>query len=123
MCIFCDIYRTNNNLIYEDSLVFSIYDNFPVSKGHVLIITKRHVEDYFLLTKEEKISIDKAIMYMKSFIDLNLKPDGYNIGINNGAVAGQTIPHLHVHLIPRYQGDVENPKGGVRGVIPRKQKY
>jgi diadenosine tetraphosphate (Ap4A) HIT family hydrolase len=123
MCIFCDIYRTNNNLIYEDSLVFSIYDNFPVSKGHVLIITKRHVEDYFLLTKEEKISIDKAIMYMKSFIDLNLKPDGYNIGINNGAVAGQTIPHLHVHLIPRYQGDVENPKGGVRGVIPNKQKY
>jgi len=105
MCIFCDIYRTNNNLIYEDSLVFSIYDNFPVSKGHVLIITKRHVEDYFLLTKEEKISIDKAIMYMKNFIDLNLKPDGYNIGINNGAVAGQTILHLHVHLIPRYQGE------------------
>ena len=123
MCIFCDIYRTNNNLIYEDSLVFSIYDNFPVSKGHVLIITKRHVEDYFLLTKEEKISIDKAIMYMKNFIDLNLKPDGYNIGINNGAVAGQTILHLHVHLIPRYQGDVENPKGGVRGVISNKQKY
>ena len=123
MCIFCDIYKKNINLIYEDSLVFSIYDNFPVSKGHVLIITKRHVEDYFSLTKEEKISIDKAIMFMKNFIDLNFKPDGYNIGINNGVAAGQTISHLHVHLIPRYQGDVENPKGGVRGVIPNKQKY
>jgi diadenosine tetraphosphate (Ap4A) HIT family hydrolase len=88
-----------------------------------LIITKRHVADYFSLTKLEKQAIDDALIANKQILDEKLKPSGYNIGINNGKSAGQTVMHLHVHLIPRFEGDVKDPTGGVRGVIFEKQKY
>ncbi|MDY0139985.1 MAG: HIT family protein [Candidatus Izemoplasmatales bacterium] len=123
MCIFCEIYSQKKSLVHENEYVFSIYDNYPVTKGHLLIIPKRHVSDYFGLTIDEKKAIDLEITYLKDILDAKYHPDGYNIGINNGEAAGQTIFHLHVHLIPRYHGDVKDPKGGVRGVIPNKQKY
>lgn len=121
MCIFCNI--KEEDVIYKNDHMLVIYDRFPVTKGHSLIITKRHVSNYFELNADEKASIDDAILWTKELLDRLYKPDGYNIGINNGTAAGQTIMHLHVHIIPRYIGDVENPRGGVRGVIPSKQSY
>lgn len=121
MCIFCE--RKDKKIIFENEYIYVIYDGFPVNPGHTLIITKRHVSNYFDTTIDEKKSIDEALMLMKTKLDKEFHPDGYNIGINNGLAAGQTIMHLHVHLIPRYQGDIENPRGGVRGVIPQKQSY
>ena len=123
MCIFCDIIKEKRHHIHENRLACSFFDSYPVNPGHVLIVPKRHVKDYFELTKEEKNEIDNEIIFLKSKLDDEFHPDGYNIGINNGEAAGQTVFHLHVHLIPRYKHDVENPKGGVRGVIPDKQRY
>lgn len=121
MCLFCT--QNDIKIIYQNAYVYAIYDMFPVNPGHTLVITKRHVSNYFDLLIEEKQAIDEALIYLKTKIDIEFHPDGYNIGINNGEAAGQTIMHLHVHLIPRYQGDMENPRGGVRGVIPQKQSY
>ena len=121
MCVFCEM--DSKRKIYENQNVYVILDGYPVSQGHSLIITKRHVSNYFELTLEEKQAIDQALMHMKKQLYELYHPAGYNIGINNGDAAGQTVMHLHVHLIPRYKGDMENPRGGVRGVIPEKQKY
>ena len=119
-CLFCN---NDFDYIYEDDLVFAMFDKYPVSKGHILIIPKEHVKTYFDASIEIKKAIDKALLYLKELLDETHSPDGYNIGINNGKASGQTIFHLHVHLIPRYLGDVSDPTGGVRGVIPSKQKY
>lgn len=123
MCLFCERYAKKDNIIYENKTAFVINDGFPVSKGHCLIITKRHVLDYFQANRLELEDINNAIAYMKKQLDETLNPDGYNIGVNCGKTAGQSIMHLHVHLIPRYEFDCNNPKGGVRGVIPGKQSY
>lgn len=120
-CIFCNI--SQDRRIAENDHCFAIYDGFPVSKGHTLIIPKRHVADYFDLTEDEVMAMQTLMRDIKAKIDAELSPDGYNIGINVNAAAGQTVFHVHMHLIPRYVGDVENPRGGVRGVIPAKQKY
>ena len=120
MCLFCSIEKP---YIYENAHVFAIYDAFPVSKGHVLIITKKHRNDYFAMTEAEVVSLHEALHALKSILDTLHAPQGYNIGINNGKASGQTIFHLHVHLIPRYEGDMKDPRGGVRGVIPALQKY
>ena len=121
-CIFCQ--KINNNE-YESAneLAIARFDNFPVNKGHMLIIPKRHIKDWWEATKEEKNAIFELIDESKKIIDQKYTPDGYNIGMNLGEKAGQSIMHLHVHLIPRYNGDVKNPRGGVRGVIPEKQNY
>ncbi len=118
-CPFCD----NPEVIIENELAFANYDSYPASAGHCLIITRRHVAEYFQATAEEKASIWALVDEMKIIIDRDYKPDGYNIGVNIGGAAGQSVPHIHIHMIPRYKGDVENPRGGVRGVIPHKQKY
>mgnify|MGYP002398947510 CR=1 FL=1 len=123
ICIFCKKLHEQDAVVYQNNSVFVIFDSFPVTKGHCLIIPKRHVSDYFSLEKSELEDIDLALKVMKTRIDNDFKPDGYNIGINNGIAAGQTVMHLHVHLIPRYSGDCNNPKGGVRGVIPDKRIY
>lgn len=122
-CIFCDLVKHKEKIIYENDKFYAIYDSFPVNLGHILIISKRHVQDYFGLNDLEIKALNEAIKEVKVIIDKLYKPNGYNLGINNGIVAGQTIMHLHVHLIPRYIGDCKNPRGGVRGVIPEKQKY
>ncbi len=123
MCLFCDKYKQQENIVYENETMFVIYDSYPVTKGHCLIIPKRHIPDYFAMNPTELVDMDAAIIEMKIRLDHQIHPDGYNIGINNGEAAGQTIMHLHVHLIPRTHGDMEHPRGGVRGVIPEKQSY
>ena len=121
-CIFCKI--KIEELQFENNLAFSSKDSFPVSKYHSLIIPKRHVENYFDLTKEEVLACNELILKTKQNIlkhDPSIK--GFNIGTNAGKVAGQSIMHCHIHLIPRREGDVENPQGGVRSVISKKQHY
>ena len=103
--------------------VFARWDKFPVSDGHALIIPFRHFSNYFDATQHEKNAIWSLVEDVKHEIRQEHSPDGYNIGVNIGRAAGQTIPHLHVHIIPRYEGDMDDPKGGIRGVIPKKQKY
>ena len=98
-------------------------DEFPVPPGHLLIIPYEHTPNWFAAKKEIKLDIIQAISQMKQIIDLEYNPEGYNIGMNCGEAAGQSVMHLHVHLIPRYKGDTSNPRGGVRGVIPSKQNY
>jgi len=122
-CLFCQKIDKHDAIVYENDSVFVIFDSYPVTNGHCLLIPKRHVADYFSLEKKEMDDLDAALRIMKAKIDADYTPDGYNIGINNGVAAGQTIMHLHVHVIPRYSGDCDNPRGGVRGVIPSKQKY
>ena len=109
--------------LIENELGFVIYDGFPVSKGHCLVVPHRVYSNYFDSTEDEIIGLQKLIVETKKFLDKEYQPDGYNVGINCGEVSGQTIPHVHIHVIPRYKGDMDNPKGGVRGVIPSKQKY
>lgn len=121
-CLFCEFLK-NGKIAAENDLAFAIFDGFPVNPGHVLVIPKRHVANYFELTTEEVLAIQKLLQRMKAEVETKFHPDGYNIGVNVGRDAGQSIFHVHVHLIPRYKGDVENPRGGVRGVIPSKQSY
>jgi diadenosine tetraphosphate (Ap4A) HIT family hydrolase len=118
-CVFCQI----NESVLENDLSIAFYDKYPVNKGHLLIIPKRHVEQYFDLTDQERSAIDQLLFEGKKIIDEQSQPDGYNIGINCGEAAGQTIFHVHVHLIPRFKGDMKDPRGGVRGVIPEKRMY
>ena len=121
-CIFCKIRK--DELQFENQLAYSSIDSYPVSEFHSLIVPKRHVETYFELTNYEIQACNELILKTKEKI---LKQDssvkGFNIGTNAGKVAGQSIMHCHIHLIPRRKGDVEDPRGGVRGVIPEKQKY
>lgn len=109
--------------IVETATVFSFYDKFPVSKGHALIVPKRVVSDYFELTNREQIACWLVVNRVKEILQQKFNPDGFNIGINVGETAGQTIPHVHIHIIPRYKEDVPNPRGGIRGVIPSKKEY
>ena len=118
-CVFCQM----KDYIFENELAYEIYDKYPVGKGHMLFIPKRHVKDFFDITKEEREAIFELIDEGKKLLDKKYSPDSYNVGINCGEHAGQTIMHVHVHLIPRYIGDMKDPTGGVRGVIPEKMKY
>lgn len=122
-CLFCDLAKKSHDWLYENDYFYAVYDSFPVGKGHTLIITKRHISDYFSLTEAELVALNKAIKALKIKLDELNHPTGYNLGVNNGSSAGQTIMHFHLHLIPRYDFDCENPRGGVRGVIPEKQSY
>lgn len=122
-CPFCNIDKMQVEIIYEDDYVMAIYDSNPVNLGHTLIIPKKHISNYFDLTIEEQQQMWDIVNKCKSIIQKIYSPDGYNIGINIGKLAGQTVQHVHIHLIPRYKGDVENPRGGVRGAIPDKQNY
>ena len=121
-CLFCTTKK--DDIIEENKFAYSTFDSYPVSTLHSLIIPKRHVKDYFELSEEEVIACDKLIKKVKTKVENNDKTiKGFNIGINSGKEAGQSIMHCHIHLIPRREGDVENPQGGVRGVIPSKQHY
>lgn len=120
-CPFCSL--PQDRIISENESTVAIRDEYPVSKGHILIIPKRHVESLFDCHPDEKAGFFQALEDAKVALDEEFSPDGYNIGINDGAAAGQTIMHLHIHLIPRYIGDTEDPRGGVRWVFPEKAKY
>ena len=121
-CLFCNI--KESGLVDENILAYASYDTYPVSELHCLIIPKRHVKDYFELTNDEVVACNGLIKKIKEEIllkDPSVK--GFNIGSNVGKTAGQSVLHCHIHLIPRREGDVENPQGGVRSVIPLKQHY
>jgi diadenosine tetraphosphate (Ap4A) HIT family hydrolase len=102
---------------------FVVDDAFPVTRGHTLVIPRRHAADFFDLTREETAALIQLLWEARSRLDASLKPSGYNVGVNVGQAAGQTVLHVHVHLIPRYSGDVPDPTGGVRAVIPGKGPY
>lgn len=118
-CPFCNL----ENSVLSNKLAIAFFDKYPVNQGHLLIIPKRHVEDFFDTTLEERTAINELLEEGKLLLEKKYQPNGYNIGINCGATAGQTVFHVHIHLIPRYKGDMDNPKGGVRGVIPEKRIY
>lgn len=121
-CPFCNP-EPERELILESATAYAIYDKFPINKGHTLIIPKRHCADYFSLTFKEQSACWYILNTTKKVLEEKFNPHGYNVGININEPAGQTIPHVHIHLIPRYKGDVEIPEGGVRGVIPKKCIY
>lgn len=112
-----------NKILFKNEHFFIIKDGFPVSPGHLLIITNTVRNNFFELTKEEHGNLSDVIEIAKGIIEKEFKPDGYNIGMNCGEAAGQTVFHFHCHLIPRYNGDMENPKGGVRHCINGKGYY
>lgn len=118
-CLFCE----RKNYVLDNEYGYVIYDENPVSPGHMLIIPKRHVQDFFEADEKLKIELIKLLDQAKEILNNKYRPEGYNVGMNCGEVAGQSIMHLHIHLIPRYKGDTENPKGGIRGVIPEKMNY
>ena len=121
-CLFCNI--NSKDLVFDNEFAFASFDNYPVSKYHSLIVPKRHILDYFELTNDELLACNNLIKKIKKKIQNEDKTvDGFNIGTNSGVAAGQSIMHCHIHLIPRRKGDVDNPQGGVRGVIPSKQHY
>ena len=121
-CLFCNI--NESGLVKENELAYASYDSYPVSEMHCLIIPKRHVNNYFDLTNKEVIACNDLIKDIKKEIEVkDSSVKGFNIGTNSGKVSGQSILHCHIHLIPRRVGDVENPQGGVRSVIPLKQHY
>ena len=121
-CLFCNI--NSKDLVFDNEYAFASFDSYPVSKYHSLIVPKRHILDYFELTNDELLACNDLIKKIKKKIQNEDKTvEGFNIGTNSGVVAGQSIMHCHIHLIPRRKGDVDNPQGGVRGVIPSKQHY
>lgn len=119
-CLFC---KDPRGVSLTHALAYSARDTYAVSPGHTLIIPKRHVASFFDLMPDEVAACMKLINDEKKRIDEEFNPDGYNVGVNVGLAAGQSIFHVHIHLIPRYQGDVENPQGGVRHVIPKNAHY
>ena len=122
-CLFCKWNENKEKIVLENELAFAGFDEFAVSKGHLLFMTKRHVKDFFETNLQERQAIFELVDKAKKLIDEEFHPTGYNIGMNCGVSAGQSVMHVHVHLIPRYDGDVANPRGGIRGVIPQKQNY
>lgn len=120
-CPFCNIKQ--NRILWENDQAFIIYDGYPVSTGHALVIPKRHIGSFFETATEERNALLSGLDFAKQIIDKDYGPAGYNIGINDGQVAGQTVAHLHIHVIPRYQDDAEDPRGGVRWIFPDKAKY
>ncbi len=118
-CPFCD----THGALLANTLAYVRADKYPVTAGHLLIIPLRHEADFFATTPDELAAIWDLVTEARELLDGRYHPDGYNLGINVGEAAGQTIAHAHLHLIPRYRGDMDNPRGGVRGVIPGKQQY
>jgi len=120
-CPFCNL--DPSRILAEDELTVVYRDGFPVSLGHTVIIPRRHFATLFEATEADQVALLRALAQAKRLVEQLHQPDGYNIGINHGPAGGQTVPHLHIHLIPRYQGDKEDPRGGVRWVLPEKAKY
>ena len=123
-CPFCTVpAAVPDGLSLQNALAYVREDKFPVSPGHLLVIPKRHANDWFCLTEQEQAAVMQLINQAKNWLDQRYAPDAYNIGMNCGEAAGQTVPHMHCHVIPRYQGDSEDPRGGVRWVKPEQADY
>ena len=122
-CPFCQ-YAAGNRMTVEYGSVFAIPDQYPVTQGHHLVITKRHIHDYFAMSFNEKRDAEALLSLLrKQILEDDPTVKGFNVGMNVGEVAGQTVMHAHIHLIPRREGDVEHPQGGVRGCVPGKMGY
>jgi diadenosine tetraphosphate (Ap4A) HIT family hydrolase len=119
-CPFC---HPDRDPVFSSDQSFAIYDRYPVSEGHMLVISRRHAASYFQLDGEEKEDLWNLVERVREYLEEEYRPDGFNIGFNENVAAGQTIFHLHIHVIPRYEGDVDDPTGGIRNVIPGKGKY
>lgn len=122
LCPFCALIQ-GGDLLAETGLAAAFFDGFPVSPGHVLVVPRRHEEDYFALTDEEQLALWRLVADVREQLLTLHGPDGFNLGVNAGAVAGQTIPHVHVHVIPRYEGDQPDARGGIRWVLPEHAPY
>lgn len=120
-CPFCSM--PSERIVAGNNLSFAVRDAYPISRGHTLIVTRRHVASFFEVTDDERTVMLLLLDQAKEELDAQFHPSGYNVGINDGADAGQTVPHLHIHLIPRYPGDRVDPRGGVRWVLPEKADY
>ena len=121
-CLFCN--TSKKEIIFENDLAFVTFDSYPVSQFHSLIIPKRHIQNYFDLTNDELLACHGLLLKIKNTINSDDNTvGGFNIGVNSERIAGQSILHCHIHLIPRREGDVDNPQGGVRSVIPSRQHY
>ena len=121
ICPFCNLDKLR--IISSNDYAIAIYDGFPVSPGHCLIIPKRHFASFFEATKEEQVALLNLLSEIQELLMREHSPDGFNVGINVGEAAGQTVMHLHIHLIPRYAGDQPDPRGGVRWIFPEKADY
>jgi diadenosine tetraphosphate (Ap4A) HIT family hydrolase len=119
-CIFCNPRR---EILAENAHALAFFDSYPVSRGHALVVPKRHAITIFDLSGEEYAGCFRLVLPLKEVLLARYAPDGFNVGANCGEAAGQSVWHAHVHVIPRYTGDVPNPRGGVRGVIPQKASY
>lgn len=124
-CVFCDILNDPNSerIVAKNQYGIAMRDGFPISEGHTLIIPKRHISSFFELDKSERDALLSLIDFQKIELDKIYNPDGFNIGVNDGEAAGQTVPHVHIHLIPRYKNKDSDPRGGVRWIIPEKANY
>lgn len=120
-CLFCNL--DGSRIVAENEHAVWIFDGFPISPGHALIIPKRHVRSFFETTPQDRSALLQMLDQAKAKLDEQYQPAAYNVGINDGAAAGQTVDHLHIHLIPRYNGDRADPRGGVRWVLPDKAVY
>ncbi len=114
-CPFCN--PEKENVLYENDVIRILLDEYPASRGHLLIVPRRHVEDWWDLRKEEKETLLAGVELAMKALKTALKPEGFNVGINLGEAAGQTVPHIHVHVIPRWMGDCNHPRGGVRKAV------
>lgn len=123
-CLFCDRDNLQEHvLIIENDFCYARWDKFPVAPGHCEVIPKKHIVSFFDVSDDDSIKLFILLKEVRNIVQEKFNPDGFTIGINEGEAAGRTIHHLHIHLIPRYRGDVENPRGGVRNVIPGKGSY
>lgn len=119
-CIFCHL---DHSILAETKLSFAFLDKFPVSNGHALVIPKRHVASLWEMTAEEYTDSFNLVRQVKDLLQKKFDPQGFNVGVNCSEAAGQSVFHAHIHIIPRYTGDVPNPRGGVRHIIPSKGNY
>ena len=121
LCIFCNL--SKQRIFSENATALAVLDAYPVNPGHSLIIPKRHLLSYFELRPEEELDLTNLLKQTQLYLDELHNPDGYNVGFNDGVAAGQTVMHMHMHLIPRYVGDILEPRGGIRWVLPERAKY
>jgi diadenosine tetraphosphate (Ap4A) HIT family hydrolase len=121
LCPFCNLDRSK--LIVESEVAFALLDAFPVTEGHTLIVPRRHVTSIFQLSPQDLAALWAMVGEVRQRLQQNLAFDGVNVGVNDGSAAGQTVEHAHIHLIPRINGDVQDPRGGVRNIIPSKARY
>jgi diadenosine tetraphosphate (Ap4A) HIT family hydrolase len=121
-CVFCDR-LTRGTFVAANDLAVALVDAFPLSRGHCLVLSRRHEADFLALAPDEQAAMWALVAPVRRHIEAGGTPDGYNIGINVGPAAGQTVAHAHLHVIPRYWADVADPRGGVRWVIPARARY